>query len=133
MLTDAFAACPLVSKEVHHYKHAPASKVEAITGCYGARKIAIYRDDREIAESFYRMVRGYETTKWRGLVTDEWDREAQRLASMSFEEFLREPIVPKMSQFVDTDDVDVVTWQQAYQISCATFDFYPEVPVARFA
>ncbi len=76
---------------------------------------------------------GYDSAKYRGLVTDEWDAESQRLAALPYDEFLVQPAVPTLAKFVDTDDVDIVSWDEAYEISCKVFRAQPEIPRARFA
>lgn len=128
LLTDAFGSLPNVSKDVWAHRHARASTAREITGCMGARMIAVYRSDEDIARSFYEHCQDEDSCD--GM--DPWTQIRDATRAMTFDDFVRCGPCPTMGWYVDSDDVDILSWDEAYEASCEAFGLRPSVVRPRF-
>ena len=114
-LTEIFGALPHVSKDVHKCKHLPASVVRDWMPDYWATatKIAVYRPNAEISQSWYDHVQVSLDIDQRH-ADQSWIEYITRCHGMSYEEFADSEPMPTMEQYVDCEGVQVLPWVEAF-------------------
>ena len=116
-LTDLFGSLPHVSKDVHKAKHVAASVVRDWWPEYWecAVKFTIYRDNAEIAESWYRHVQSV-PLDMPSYVDASFVQMVRQCRGLSREEYFELHPPPTMEQYVDCEGVQVLSWDEAYRL-----------------